>query len=50
VFLHVLGYDHITIGAASTSTWGNTRLRSKHERRCLRFNRPVRERRQSWLG
>lgn len=27
VFLHVLGYDHTTIGAASTSTWGNTRLR-----------------------
>jgi Flp pilus assembly protein TadG len=27
VFLHILGYDNITIGASATSTWGNTRLR-----------------------
>jgi Flp pilus assembly protein TadG len=27
VFLHMLGYDQITIGATTTSTWGNTRLR-----------------------
>jgi Flp pilus assembly protein TadG len=26
-FLHALGFDQITIGATSTSTWGNTRLR-----------------------
>jgi Flp pilus assembly protein TadG len=27
MFLHILGYDQITIGASTTSTWGNTRLR-----------------------